>query len=136
MGAPCPAIQDDLETTDVHLQAGQLIQLQAATRSRTDKLSLPRTQKLMSAPILGEQGEVLGVVQTFTESSHPWLLRSYCSSTRTINTNVLQFFWIPEETARIRSEKDRVPYDQWIKEGLIKATEVTRLGYLVADRVR
>ena len=35
----CQAIQDDLETTDVHLQAGQLIQLQAATKALTDKLS-------------------------------------------------------------------------------------------------
>lgn len=35
----CQAIQDDLETTDVHLQAGQLIQLHAATKSLTDKLS-------------------------------------------------------------------------------------------------
>ena len=35
----CQAIQEDLETTDVHLQAGQLIQLQAATKALTDKLS-------------------------------------------------------------------------------------------------
>ena len=35
----CQAIQDDLETTDAHLQAGQLIQLHAATKSLTDKLS-------------------------------------------------------------------------------------------------
>jgi hypothetical protein len=35
----CQAIQDDLETTDVHLQAGQLIQLHAATKLLTDKLS-------------------------------------------------------------------------------------------------
>jgi hypothetical protein len=35
----CQAIQNDLETTDVHLQAGQLIQLHAATKSLTDKLS-------------------------------------------------------------------------------------------------
>jgi hypothetical protein len=34
----CQAIQDDLETTDVHLQAGQLIQLHAATKSLTNKL--------------------------------------------------------------------------------------------------
>ena len=34
----CQAIQDDLETTDVHLQAGQLIQLHAATESLTNKL--------------------------------------------------------------------------------------------------
>jgi phage terminase large subunit-like protein len=42
---------------------------------------------------------------------------------------VLPFFWIPEDTARIRSEKDRVPYDQWIKEGLIKATEGNVIDY-------
>jgi hypothetical protein len=35
----CQAIQDDLETTDVHLQAGQLIQLHAAAKSLADKLS-------------------------------------------------------------------------------------------------
>lgn len=35
----CQAIQDDLDTTDVHLQAGQLIQLHAATKSLTEKLS-------------------------------------------------------------------------------------------------
>jgi hypothetical protein len=34
----CQAIQDDLETTDVHLQAGQLIQLHVATKSLTNKL--------------------------------------------------------------------------------------------------
>ena len=34
----CQAIQDDLETADVHLQAGQLIQLHAATKSLTNKL--------------------------------------------------------------------------------------------------
>jgi phage terminase large subunit-like protein len=47
---------------------------------------------------------------------------------------VLPFFWIPEETARIRSEKDRVPYDQWIKEGLIKATEGDVIDYDVIRR--
>jgi len=34
----CQAIQDDLEAADVHLQAGQLIQLHAATKSLTNKL--------------------------------------------------------------------------------------------------
>ena len=35
----CQAIQEDLGTADVHLQVGQLIQLHAATKSLTDKLS-------------------------------------------------------------------------------------------------
>lgn len=34
----CQAIQEDLASTDVHLQIGQLIQLHAATKSLTDKL--------------------------------------------------------------------------------------------------
>ena len=36
---------------------------------------------------------------------------------------VLPFFWIPEENARAREDRDRVPYTQWIREGLIYATE-------------
>ncbi len=35
----CQAIQAVLETLDVHLQAGQLIQLHAATKSLTDRLN-------------------------------------------------------------------------------------------------
>src|ERR1700674_1547011 len=34
----CQAIQEDLASTDVHLQAGQLIQLHAATKTPTEKL--------------------------------------------------------------------------------------------------
>ena len=34
----CQAIQEDLASTDVHLQAGQLIQLHAATKMLTEKL--------------------------------------------------------------------------------------------------
>jgi phage terminase large subunit-like protein len=32
------------------------------------------------------------------------------------------FFWVPEEGAAKRSRKDRVPYEQWIREELITAT--------------
>lgn len=35
---------------------------------------------------------------------------------------VLPFFWVPEEQMEKRVRKDRVPYDQWIREGLLKAT--------------
>lgn len=34
----CQAIQEDLASTDVHLQAAQLIQLHAATKTLTEKL--------------------------------------------------------------------------------------------------
>lgn len=34
----CEALQEDLASTDVHLQPGQLIQLHAATKTLTDKL--------------------------------------------------------------------------------------------------
>ncbi len=33
------------------------------------------------------------------------------------------FFWVPTEGAAKRSRKDRVPYEQWIREGLITATD-------------
>lgn len=35
---------------------------------------------------------------------------------------VLPFFWMPQDNVRERSERDRVPYDKWIREGLIEAT--------------
>ena len=36
---------------------------------------------------------------------------------------LLPFFWIPEDNAREREDRDRVPYTQWIRDGLIYATE-------------
>lgn len=35
---------------------------------------------------------------------------------------VLPFFWVPEEGAEKRSRTDRVPYSQWIREGMIIPT--------------
>ena len=35
---------------------------------------------------------------------------------------VLAFFWVPEEQMEKRIRKDRVPYDQWERAGLLKAT--------------
>lgn len=37
-------------------------------------------------------------------------------------TWLLPRFWIPEEGARKRAERDKVPYDVWIRQGHIKAT--------------
>jgi len=34
----------------------------------------------------------------------------------------LPFFWVPEEGAKRRQERDRVPYLQWIRDGYITAT--------------
>lgn len=36
---------------------------------------------------------------------------------------VVPFFWVPTEGARKRSQTDRVPYEQWIRDGLITPTE-------------
>ena len=38
-------------------------------------------------------------------------------------------FWIPEETVDIRTMKDHVPYDVWVKEGLINVTEGNVIHY-------
>ncbi len=44
---------------------------------------------------------------------------------------VLPFFWVPEETVARRSEKERIPYDIWVREGLIKATDGAVIDYEV-----
>jgi phage terminase large subunit-like protein len=46
---------------------------------------------------------------------------------------VLPFFWVPEEGALRREHRDRVPYGQWIKQGLIEATPGEAIDY---DRIR
>jgi phage terminase large subunit-like protein len=46
---------------------------------------------------------------------------------------VLPFFWVPEEGARLRERRDRVPYTQWIRTGHIEATPGEVIDY---DRIR
>jgi len=42
-------------------------------------------------------------------------------------------FWVPEENLRERADRDRVPYDQWAREGWITPTEGNVIDY---DRIR
>lgn len=42
---------------------------------------------------------------------------------------VLPYFWVPQEGARLRERRDRVPYELWIKQGLIEATEGNSIDY-------
>ncbi len=48
---------------------------------------------------------------------------------------LLPFFWVPEEGAAKRSKTDRVPYEQWIRDGLITATpgNVVDQGFIRED---
>jgi phage terminase large subunit-like protein len=41
----------------------------------------------------------------------------------------LWWFWVPRESARLRSRRDRVPYEAWIAAGLIKATDGDVIDY-------
>lgn len=41
----------------------------------------------------------------------------------------LSYFWVPEENADLRARRDRVPYPQWIREGLITATPGNVVDY-------
>jgi phage terminase large subunit-like protein len=41
----------------------------------------------------------------------------------------LSFFWVPAENLRRRAERDRVPYDQWAREGFIESTEGNVVDY-------
>ena len=47
----------------------------------------------------------------------------------------LPFFWIPEDNMIERARKDRVPYDAWVRDGLITATEgnVIDYGFILRD---
>jgi phage terminase large subunit-like protein len=49
--------------------------------------------------------------------------------------SVVPFFWVPEEGAAKRSRTDRVPYDQWISQGLITPTpgNVVDQGFIRED---
>lgn len=42
---------------------------------------------------------------------------------------VLPRFWIPEENMRERSRRDRVPYDVWVRQGLMAATPGNVIDY-------
>lgn len=41
----------------------------------------------------------------------------------------LPFFWIPAENLVERSRRDRVPYEAWLKQGLVTATPGTAIDY-------
>ena len=43
--------------------------------------------------------------------------------------DVLSWHWIPQESARKRAEKDRVPYPDWIRDGHMEATEGNVVDY-------
>jgi len=45
------------------------------------------------------------------------------------NYTALCRFWVPEDTIRERSRNDRVPYDTWLKAGLIEATPGEVIDY-------
>jgi phage terminase large subunit-like protein len=47
--------------------------------------------------------------------------------------DVLPFFWVPEEGARGRQRRDRVPYVEWIRQSHIEATPGEVIDY---DRIR
>ncbi len=51
----------------------------------------------------------------------------------TSGIDVLPFFWVPEEGARQRERRDRVPYLRWIRDGHIEATPGEVIDY---DRIR
>jgi len=51
------------------------------------------------------------------------------------DNSVVPFFWVPEDEARKRGLADRVPYPQWIRDGLITATpgNVVDQGFVRED---
>lgn len=49
------------------------------------------------------------------------------------SVKVLPYFWIPQEGMREREKRDRVPYEVWVRQGLVEVTPGNVLDY---DRVR
>jgi len=49
------------------------------------------------------------------------------------NFVVLPYAWCPKENARQRQNRDRAPYETWIREGIVRATEGNSIDY---DRIR
>ncbi len=47
---------------------------------------------------------------------------------------LVPIFWVPMETALERSRRDRVPYNQWIREGLIRTTPGSATDYATIRR--
>jgi phage terminase large subunit-like protein len=45
---------------------------------------------------------------------------------------LVPFFWIPKDTMKQREREDRVPYEEWAKAGLVRATEGNVIDY---DRI-
>ena len=48
--------------------------------------------------------------------------------------SILPVFWLPEETAAIRLERNRVPYPTWVKQGYIRATPGNVTDYDILRR--
>lgn len=48
--------------------------------------------------------------------------------------DVLPFFWIPGDNVRDRCLRDRVPYDAWIEQGLVYATEGNVVHYAAIQK--
>jgi len=42
---------------------------------------------------------------------------------------LMPFFWVPEENIEKRARTDKVPYDQWVREGFLKATPGNVIDY-------
>lgn len=45
--------------------------------------------------------------------------------------DVMSYFWLPEDTLAHRMERDRMPWDQWAKAGLVRLTEGNVVDYRV-----
>ena len=48
---------------------------------------------------------------------------------------VLPYFWIPGDNVLDREKRDRVPYREWVRQGLIEATEGNVIDYVGIKRV-
>ena len=57
-----------------------------------------------------------------------------CPDPEDNSIDVLPFFWIPEANAVERSQRDKVPYLDWIRDGFLTATDGNSTDYTILHR--
>lgn len=94
----------------------------------------PETWQLGSQPLrpFGDRPVFAGMDLATTYDLSALVL--VCPDPEDNSIDVLPFFWIPEANAVERINRDRVPYDQWIRDGFLRTTEGNTTDYTILHR--
>lgn len=83
-------------------------------------LDLASTTDIAALVLVFPREEQIGEIEDDGGDSQPVVRTLY---------DVLPFFWVPGDNILERSQRDRVPYDQWARQGFIQVTEGNVIDY-------